>query len=138
MGPLVKLASMLMPTAGRIYNDSVDFGKQFPRHNQDGPGDAARHTYASARMAKEYGPTVAKMMGGLHELTSFGQDRRSEAMDDYNNKVGIDLANLDDDTLKEVIMGMLSEGGLKTLPKGMETQGYAKGGLIQMKEKSCR
>lgn len=139
MGPLVKLASLIMPASGRIYNDSVEFGKQFPRHNAEGPGDAARHAYASARMAKEYGPMIAKLMGGLHEVTTLGQDRRSEAMDEYNNRVGYGLADLDEESLREAILGLLNEGGLKTLPKEVQVQGYRKGGLIQMKEKqSCR
>jgi hypothetical protein len=121
---------MLDPRLGKIYEDSIAFGKQLPRHNQDGPGDAARHAYASAKVADLYGPTASDILGWLHEATSFGQDRRSVDMDDYNNRVGRDMRGMDDASLREAIIGAINEGGLKTLPKGIDAQGYAGGGLV--------
>lgn len=132
MGPLVRLASILMPESGRIYNESLEFGKKFPRHNDEGEGDAARHAYASALMAKRYGPTVAKLMGDMNEVLSLGQDRRSQEMDEYNNDVGYKLSDLNDEELRETIIGLLNEGSLKVRNKGSTSQNYAQGGLIQM------
>ena len=130
MGPLTKLATSLVPSAGKIYNESLSFGQSLPRHNDNGPGDAARHAYASALAAKEYGPLIAKILGDGYELTSFNQDRRSQAMDEINNARGRELYNLPEAQLKEVILGMLNDGQLKTLRKGEATQDYANGGLI--------
>ena len=137
MGPLVKLATMFSPTLKDIYSQSLAFGQSLPRHNDNGPGDAARHAYASARVAQEYGPMTANALGTLYELMSLGQDRRSEAMDEFNNRIGRGLVNIPPDQLQEEILGMLNEGRLKTLPKGIEEAGYRRGGLIQMKECNC-
>ncbi len=124
MGPLTKLASMIDPRLGEIYKSSLGFGQQFPRHNDNGPGDAMRHAYATARVANLYGPTAAKMLGGLYELTSLGQDRRSQAMDEHNNAVGLEYADMSDAELREALLGALNEGRLKTLPKGVITGDY--------------
>lgn len=137
MGPLTKLSSMILPNAGRVYEDAVSFGKQLPGHNQDGEGDAARHAYASAMLAKQYGPLLARILGHGHELFSLGQDRRAQSMDEFNNQVGLGLADIPEEQLKEHILGLLNEKKLKTLPKTVETQGYARGGLVQMKECKC-
>lgn len=131
MGPLTKLFTSIVPGSRKIYDDSLAFGQQLPRHNDNGPGDAARHAYASAMVAKTYGPMIANLLGKGYELTSFNQDRRSQAMDEYNNTKGVDLYNLPDDQLKEAILGMINEGQLKTLRKGEATQDYRRGGLIQ-------
>ena len=40
-GGLAKAASFISPTLGRVYDESVAFGKEFPGHNTDGAGDAA-------------------------------------------------------------------------------------------------
>lgn len=130
MGPLVKLASIVSPGLGSIYKDSLEFGQSLPRHNDNGPGDAARHAYAMARTSREYGPTAAKVLGALYEMTTLGQDRRAEAMDDFNNRVGLSMANVPEEDLRDEILGALNEGRLKTLPKGINEAGYAEGGLV--------
>lgn len=131
MGPLVKIASTVSPGLGNIYKDALSFGQSLPRHNDNGPGDAARHAYAMARVAREYGPNAAKALGTLYEMTSLMQDRRSQAMDEYNNAVGLGMAGIPEDQLRDEILGALNEGRLRTLRKGEATQDYAEGGLVR-------
>ena len=117
-GGLAKAASYFSPDLGRIYEESVEFGREFPRVSEDGPGDAARHAYAASRLARRYGPDRARLMGGLYEMLSLGADRRSTRMDDYNNEVGIGLAELEDAAARARIREMIERNQLETLPAG--------------------
>ena len=117
-GGLAKAASFISPTLGRVYDESVEFGKEFPGHNTDGAGDAARHAYAASRLAREYGPGRARAMGALYELLSLGADRRSTRMDEYNNEAGIGMAELEDAAARERIREMINRNQLETMPAG--------------------
>jgi hypothetical protein len=117
-GGLARAASYLMPDASRIYEESVEFGRQFPRASEDGPGDAARHAYAASRLARRYGPGTTRLMGGLYEMLSLGADRRSTRMDEYNNEAGIRLAGMEDAAARDKIREMIERGQLETLPAG--------------------
>lgn len=55
---------------------------------EDGAGDAFRHAYATAMLAREFGLTAAKEITDLHESGDDNSARR-KAMDLHNNKVGI-------------------------------------------------
>ena len=117
-GGLARAASYFSPDLGRIYEESVEFGREFPRANEDGPGDAARHAYAASRLARRYGPGRARLMGGLYEMLSLGADRRSTRMDEYNNEAGIGLAELEDAAARARIREMIERNQLETLPAG--------------------
>ena len=117
-GGLAKAASLVSPDLGRIYEESVEFGRQFPRASGDGPGDAARHAYAASRLARRYGPGATRLIGGLYEMLSLGSDRRSTRMDEYNNEAGIGLAELEDAAARAKIREMIERNQLETLPAG--------------------
>lgn len=117
-GGLARAASYFSPDLGRIYEESVEFGREFPRASEDGPGDAARHAYAASRLARRYGPDRARLMGGLYEMLSLGADRRSTRMDEYNNEAGIGLAELEDAAARARIREMIERNQLETLPAG--------------------
>lgn len=112
-GGLAKLAGLVSPGLGRIYDDSVAFGKRFPRASEDGPGDAARHAYAASRVAREYGPTTAQILGWLNEAAGIGSDRRAVRMDDFNNAAGLSMADLEDEAVRQRIADMIQSGQLK-------------------------
>lgn len=50
-----------------IYREAKDLGSHLPGHLREGPGDALRHAYASARATQEYGPERAKRWGEWYE-----------------------------------------------------------------------
>ncbi|MFC3685262.1 DUF6973 domain-containing protein [Hydrogenophaga luteola] len=56
----------------------------------DGHRDAFRHTYWSARLAQEYGPDWALAFTSAHEGAP-GNPANREAMDLYNNSIGIKI-----------------------------------------------
>ncbi len=56
----------------------------------DGHRDAFRHTYWSARLAQEFGPEWARAFTTAHEGVK-GNVANREAMDLYNNSVGIEI-----------------------------------------------
>lgn len=66
----------------------------------DGPQDAYRHAVWNGRMAREYGPTVARAVGVAHEITGVGMsllkdgkaNLAASAMDLKNNERGIQAA----------------------------------------------
>lgn len=55
---------------------------------EDGAGDAFRHAYAAALLARELGLTAAKEITDLHESGDNNPAKR-KAMDLHNNKMGI-------------------------------------------------
>jgi hypothetical protein len=113
-GGLAKMASLVSPKAKEIYDKSIEFGKEFPRASAEGPGDAARHAYASYLASRAYSPETAEMLGNLYEMASLGSDRRSTRMDQFNNETGRALANLEDEVARQKIRQMIeSRRGLQ-------------------------
>lgn len=69
----------------------IPSGRQDEWQGNDGHRDAFRHTYWSARLAQTYGADWARAFTTAHEgLPGNVADR--EAMDLYNNSIGIDIA----------------------------------------------
>lgn len=138
-GGLSKLAGLISPRLGAIQEEATAFGKQFPRHSDDGPGDAARHAYASSRVAREYGPNAAKFLGWLNEAAGIGADRRAVRMDDANNAAGLSLADLDDLAARKRIEEMIRLRQLQWMNNSSNPNaGYAVGGMVHSSGKKGR
>lgn len=132
-GALESIAYLIDPRLKTINQDAEAFGKSLPRHSDNGPGDAARHAYAASKVAQIYNPLAARLLGHAHEAVTFGQDCRASNMDTYNNSVGSNLKSDNDEQLKELILGLINENKLRTLPANLDMQGngYAEGGLTR-------
>ena len=68
--------------------ESVPAHRAAEWQGNDGHRDAFRHTYWSARLAQEYGPDWARAFTTAHEGAP-GNPANREAMDLYNNSIGI-------------------------------------------------
>ncbi len=81
----------------------------------DGHRDAFRHAYWSARLAQEYGPDWARAFTTAHEGLP-GNFANREAMDLYNNNVGVRIGaanrNASPEELSRLISGALDRGEL--------------------------
>lgn len=60
---------------------------------ENGPADAYRHILLSAELTRELGETYARLVLDYHEMdgNAEGQTPKAEAMDRYNNELGIDI-----------------------------------------------
>ncbi|GAA6142735.1 XVIPCD domain-containing protein [Hydrogenophaga sp. 5NK40-0174] len=68
----------------------VPADREWEWQGNDGHRDAFRHTYWSARLSQEYGPEWARAFTTAHEGLP-GNIANREAMDLYNNSVGIEI-----------------------------------------------
>ena len=72
----------------------------------DGHRDAFRHTYWSARLTQEYGADWARAFTTAHEGRP-GNEANREAMDLYNNSVGIEIGAANPNATPEEIANMV-------------------------------
>ena len=85
-------------------------GKRYPIWSlEDGPGDAFRHAYWSALMARELGSSLAKYVGDQHENLQGGNDPKKQAMDLHNNDLGRRIASEHKNASDEVVANACAE-----------------------------
>lgn len=99
---------------------SVEAARMFPREGQhNGNGDAFRHCYASALLARDIGPANARTFTNAHEAYS-ANPPGERAMDLHNNAVGIRIGThregTSDATLSQLCMAAFAAGELMTVP----------------------
>ena len=98
----------------------AEAARQFPGpglHN--GPGDAFRHCYWSALLARDIGPDNAQTFTDAHE--AYGDNPAGEkAMDLHNNGVGISIGRANQGATDGVLVGAcinaLNSGQLQLVP----------------------
>jgi hypothetical protein len=124
--PGEKLYLILHPHHVSIIRDNADKAlatarRLFPGAGQhNGHGDAFRHAYWSALLARDIGPANALRFTTAHE--DYSANPPSErAMDVHNNKVGISIfetagPNPDDNTLEVLVQAAFGQGRLMTSP----------------------
>jgi len=85
-------------------------------HN--GPGDAFRHCYWSALLARDIGPKNAKAFTSAHESRP-GNPPKEKDMDLYDNRNGLEIGrkhpNAADDELSRYCLNALLAGELKVI-----------------------
>jgi len=74
----------------------------------DGHRDAFRHTYWSARLAQQYGPEWARAFTTAHEGAP-GNPANREAMDLYNNAIGIQIGAENPNASPEQIAALVQQ-----------------------------
>jgi hypothetical protein len=120
---MAKMLDNLWATRGHdallLVREIKDYAKssaalQF-RGERDGYQDAVRHTFASALLTKEFGPRWTRDFTTANEAKPDNQQGR-EAMDLYNNSVGIRIASqhpqASEATLRRLVVDALAKGEL--------------------------
>lgn len=77
--------------------------------SNDGHNDAMRHALGSALLAAEFGPEWAQQFTTAHEGVNSGSSTR-EAMDLYNNRVGIQIAIENPGATRERLATLVEQG----------------------------
>jgi len=89
---------------------------------EDGVGDAFRHAYASALMARDLDPEFTKEITDAHEALPGGNDKGKAFMDLHNNQKGIEIALANPDStnaeLAELIKDEIKKGDMVILEDG--------------------
>ena len=121
-------------TANQLANEALEMARAIAPslpggiggiHN--GAADAFRHCYWSCRMAEELGEVSALQAGDIHEACASDQPPGEEAMDRYNNSIGVQLGrrhNCAKDCLEYTKDGTLQTSPGGTPPGGGYLQPY--------------
>lgn len=108
--------SIIRSDAGKALAEAR---RRFPSGLHNGEGDAFRHCYWSALLARDIGPGNAKRFTGAHEDFD-GNPSKEKAMDLHNNSVGIEIGRRNpkgsDRTLADLAAQALRNGQLITSP----------------------
>lgn len=99
---------------------SIEASRLFPREGQhNGEGDAFRHCFASALLARDLGAQNARTFTNAHEAYS-ANPPRERAMDLHNNGVGIRIGTnregTSDPAISRLCMAAFDAGELMTVP----------------------
>ena len=136
---VLSLLSVLDPRFGHAYDESLALGKSLPGSSSEGPGDAARHAYMSARVADLYGPGTAELLGKLYEYAGF-ENRKIQDQDVANNAVGRTMSHLKGKDLEAEVLKALQQGKLRYMRPGeADRLPFAGGGRVETRaEKLAR
>lgn len=123
--PAEKLYLMTHPHHVSIILDvrdkaSVEARRLFPREGQhNGEGDAFRHCFASALLARDLGAQNSRTFTNAHEAYS-ANPPRERAMDLHNNGVGIRIGThregTSDSAISRLCKAAFDAGELMTVP----------------------
>jgi hypothetical protein len=80
-----------------------------PRAGDDDHTDAFRHAYASGRLVYEFGPEFATAITEAHEGHPMNDAPEREAMDLYNNSIGIQIALDNPDATPEEFADLIDD-----------------------------
>lgn len=78
---------MILWVRNKAYNRAYELYEEWSQ--EDGAGDAFRHAYAAALLAREFSPSESAYITTLHESGNNLLDRKN--MDLHNNNVGINV-----------------------------------------------
>lgn len=101
------LAQAAWDEAEKLYPGNIGGGR-----NQE--GDAFRHAYWNATMARTLGPELAKTFADANEISRPGPIGERQ-MDLYNNRVGRSLAD-EKGSASEAVKKAIANGRLRTRP----------------------
>ena len=99
--------------------------KTYPKDEQhNARGDAYRHLVWQALVAKNQSPTLARVLGAVHESPipfiggGLEQDPEERAMDSYNNSLGIEIAKKSktDEDIYRLAKEYVDSGKAKYIP----------------------
>jgi hypothetical protein len=79
---------MILWVRNKAYNRAYELYEEWSQ--EDGTGDAFRHAYAAALLAREFSPSESAYITTLHESGDNNPTDR-KAMDLHNNNVGINV-----------------------------------------------
>jgi hypothetical protein len=109
--------------------NGADFDNRFKAAIRGGPADAARHCFWSARLASKLGYNDAAALVSTHEMTGLQDTTAGDpvrlvmesTMDLTNNavglKIGVRMANMADDSLKQACLDALKAGELREIDR---------------------
>jgi len=111
--------------------------------------DAMRHMLAAGTLARKYNPTIATLLGKVHEYSTsplsalrlmlgLGQMPPDYDQDIHNNALGIELGQRA--TSQKQLEQLVLEAAEQAVPQRMPSRAWinkARGGLAQLKECSC-
>ena len=128
------MAASLIPGLRPILDKAQDLPLKYyaatGEHN--GEADAMRHMLLQAQLMQKYGETPAKAIGWLHENISFGQPKREQAMDEYNDVLGREIGAKakSEQEMIDMARQYIDSKKARSIKQDNSPDGYAQGGLV--------
>lgn len=131
------------------YSSSVARDMYAGQLGQGDQQDAMRHMLAAGTLARKYNPTIATLLGKVHEyktsplaalrfMLGMGQMPPDYDQDMHNNELGVGLGQRASSQrqLEQLVLEAAERAAQQRTP-GRAWVNKARGGLAQMKECSC-